>query len=252
MEITRDQKIFGIAGVYFFFALVFFPLTKAMASESMEEARKLAAAGNFKEASVVAAGIGDAEGFAFAAASLAVYGYEIAGEADMQPLFLKAIEYAKAAVELDAGSSEAYLQLAHTLGRYAQTLGTMTALSEGYAEQIRTAIDKAIDLDPRNYQAYLSLGAWHSEIIFAGFMAWLLYGADEDDSLDAYAKALEIAPKDNNVHYQYAVGLLKLDDRNIEQALHHLNIAVELPVTDAYQKIVQEKVKEMLIELESN
>ena len=46
MEITRDQKIFGIAGVYFFFALVFFPLTKAMASESMEEARKLAAAGN--------------------------------------------------------------------------------------------------------------------------------------------------------------------------------------------------------------
>ena len=128
----------------------------------------------------------------------------------------------------------------------------MTALSEGYAEQIRTAIDKAIDLDPRNYQAYLSLGAWHSEIIFAGFMAWLLYGADEDDSLDAYAKALEIAPKDNNVHYQYAVGLLKLDDRNIDQALHHLNIAVELPVTDAYQKIVQEKVKEMLIELESN
>ena len=166
----------------------------------------------------------------------------------MQPLFLKAIEYAQEAVELDAGSSEAYLQLAHTLGRYAQTLGTMTALSEGYAEQIRTAIDKAIDLDPRNYQAYLSLGAWHSEIIFAGFMAWLLYGADEDDSLDAYAKALEIAPKDNNVHYQYAVGLLKLDDRNIEQALHHLNIAVELPVADAYQKIVQEKVKEMLIE----
>ena len=86
----------------------------------------------------------------------------------------------------------------------------------------------------------------------AGFMAWLLYGADEDDSLDAYAKALEIAPKDNNVHYQYAVGLLKLDDRNIEEALHHLNIAVELPVADAYQKIVQEKVKEMLIELESN
>ena len=83
-------------------------------------------------------------------------------------------------------------------------------------------------------------------------MAWLLYGADEDDSLDAYAKALEIAPNDNNVHYQYAVGLLKLDDRNIEQALHHLNIAVELPVADAYQKIVQEKVKEMLIELESN
>ena len=128
----------------------------------------------------------------------------------------------------------------------------MTALSEGYAEQIRTAIDKAIELDPRNYQAYLSLGAWHSEIIFAGFMAWLLYGADEDESLDAYAKALEIAPYDNNVHYQYAVGLLKLNDGNLQQALHHLDIAAELPVRDAYQKIVQEKAMEMLSVLENN
>jgi len=91
MEITKDQKIYGIAGVYFFFALVFLPLSKAMASDTMEEARELAAAGNFKEASVVAADIGDAEGFAFAAASLAVYGYEIAGESEMQPLFVKAI-----------------------------------------------------------------------------------------------------------------------------------------------------------------
>ncbi|MBT07269.1 MAG: hypothetical protein CMM32_10225 [Rhodospirillaceae bacterium] len=252
MERTIDQNLFRIAIVYFFLILVFLPLNKAMASQSMEAARELAAAGNFKKASVVAAGIGDAEGFAFAAASLAVYGYEIAEDSEMQPLFVKAIEYAKTAVELDPGSSEAYLQLAHTLGRYAQTLGTMTALSEGYAEQIRTAIDKAIELDPRNYQAYLSLGAWHSEIIFAGFMAWLLYGADEGESLDAYAKALEIAPNDNNVHFQYAVGLLKLDDRNIGQALRHLNIAAELPATDAYQKIVQEKVKEMLNDLERN
>jgi len=252
MDITKDQKLFGVAIVFFFSALVFLALTESMASETMEEARELAAAGHFKEASVVAAGIGDAEGFAFAAASLAVYGYEIAGESEMQLLFVEAIEYAKTAVELDPDSSEAYVQLAHTLGRYAQTLGTMTALSEGYAEQIRAAIDKAILLDPKNYQAYLSLGAWHSEIIFAGFMAWLLYGADEEESLDAYAKALEIAPNDNNVHFQYAVGLLKLDDKNIEQALYHLNIAVELPVTDAYQKIVQGKVKEMLNALESN
>tara|TARA_B100001123_G_scaffold194612_1_gene221809 strand:- start:2307 stop:3065 length:759 start_codon:yes stop_codon:yes gene_type:complete len=252
MEQTKEQKISGTAVVYVFFTVIFFTLITSAAAETIQEARELAAAGNFKEASMVAAGIGNAEGFAFAAASLAVYGYEIADEAEMQPLFVKAIEYAKMAVELDPDSSEAYLQLAHTLGRYAQTLGTMTALSEGYAEQIRTAIDKAIVLDPKNYQAYLSLGAWHSEIIFAGFMAWLLYGADEDESLDAYAKAIEIAPDDNNVHYQYAVGLLKLDDSNLEQALYHLNIASKLPITDAYHRIVQEKALDMLNSLGSN
>ena len=252
MKITKNKHLFGMAIVCFFLVTAFSPLSNSMASEVMEEARSLAAAGNFQEASILAAGNGDAEGFAFAAASLAVYAYEIAVELEKQELFAKSIEYARRAVELDPNFSEAYLQLARTLGRYAQTLGTMTALSEGYAEQIRAAIDKAIELDPKNYQAYLSLGAWHSEIIFAGFMAWLLYGADEEESLNAYSKALDIAPNDNNVHYQYAVGLLKLDDNNIEQALHHLNLAVQLPVGDAYQRIVREKAAEMLNDLKSD
>ena len=122
----------------------------------MEQARTLADTGDFQKASEVAAALGDSEGLAFAAASLAVFAYEIAEESDSQKLFLMAIRYAEMAVELDPTSSEAYLQLAHTLGRYAQTLGTLTALSEGYAEQIRAAIDTAIELDPKNYKAYLS------------------------------------------------------------------------------------------------
>ena len=125
----------------------------------------------------------------------------------------------------------------------------MTALSEGYAEQIREAINTSIELDANNYQAHLSLGAWHSEIISAGFMAWLLYGADEEESLEAYAIALKAAPNDNNVHFQYAVGLLKIDDRNLEKALEHLEKAISLPVEDAYGEIVREKAKKMLNDL---
>ena len=77
-------------------------------------------------------------------------------------------------------------------------------------------------------------------------MAWLIYGGDEDESLEAYSTALGIAPEDNNVHFQYAVGLLKLDDSNLEQALRHLKTAAELPVNDAYGEIVREKAKQML------
>jgi tetratricopeptide (TPR) repeat protein len=246
MKVLFYNKLLMNIRVLFLCGLVCSFGVTCFAADPMEQARTLADTGDFQKASEVAAALGDSEGLAFAAASLAVFAYEIAEESDSQKLFLMAIRYAEMAVELDPTSSEAYLQLAHTLGRYAQTLGTLTALSEGYAEQIRSAIDTAIELDPKNYRAYLSLGAWHSEIIHAGFMAWLIYGGDEDESLEAYSMALGIAPEDNNVHFQYAVGLLKLDDSNLEQALRHLTTAAELPVSDAYGEIVREKAKQML------
>jgi len=239
-KLLMNFRVLLLSGLVYSFAAASF------AADPMEEAQTLAKTGDFQKASEVAAALGNSEGLALAAASLAVFAYEIAEESDREELFLMAIQYAETAVELDPTSSEAYLQLAHTLGRYAQTLGTLTALSEGYAERIRAAIDKAIELNPQNYNAYLSLGAWHSEIIYAGFMAWLIYGGDEDESLEAYSMALGIAPEDNNVHFQYAVGLLKLDDSNLEKALRHLKTAIELPVNDAYGEIVREKAKRML------
>jgi tetratricopeptide (TPR) repeat protein len=249
MKVLFHHKLLANSLVLFLSGVVYLFGVTSSASDPMEQARTLANTGEFQKASEVAAALGNSESLAFAAASLAVFAYEVAEEFEKPKLYKMAIRYAEMAVELDPSSSEAYLQLAHTLGRYAQTLGTMTALSEGYADQIRTAIDKAIQLDPKNYQAFLSLGAWHSEIIAAGFMAWLIYGGDEDESLQAYSMALGIAPDDNNVHYQYAVGLLKLDDTNLEQALEHLKISAELPVDDAYGEIVQRKAKQMLEEL---
>ena len=243
-HILRSKSIeVTLCGVFLFWGAAVY------ASEALEEAQSLAAKGDFLNASVIASELGNSEGFAFAAASLAVYGYEMAAEPEKDKLFVTAITYAEKAVELDPNSSEAYLQVAHTLGRYAQTLGTMTALSEGYAERIREAIDRAIALDAQNYRAFLSLGAWHSEVIAAGFMAWLLYGADEDESLEAYSTALELAPNDNNVHFQYAVGLLKLDEDNLSEALAYLESAVSLPVGDAYGEIVRGKAKAMLEEI---
>ena len=61
MEQTKEQKISGTAVVYVFFTVIFFTLITSAAAETIQEARELAAAGNFKEASMVAAGIGNAE-----------------------------------------------------------------------------------------------------------------------------------------------------------------------------------------------
>ena len=203
--------------------------------------------GDFYEAAEIAARLGGLEGFTLAAAALAIHGYEIAPESEKQEHFLRAIDYAEKAIEIDPNSSEASLQISHTLGRYAQTVGVAEALSGGFAERTKAAMDKAVELDPENVRAHLSIGSWHAEIVAAaGFMAKLLYGANEEDALLAYQRALELEPESSTVHFEYAVGLMRLGDENLKLAKAHLEKAVSLPVKNAYDGIVREKALQNL------
>jgi len=206
--------------------------------------------GDFYEAAEIAAKLGGLEGFTLAAAALAIHGYEIAPESEKQEHFLRAIDYAEKAIEIDPNNSEANLQISHTLGRYAQTVGVAEALSGGFAERTKAAMDRAVELDPENVRAHLSFGSWHAEIVAAaGFMAKLLYGANEEDALLAYQRALDLEPDSSTVHFEYAVGLMRLDDENLELARIHLKKAISLPLNNAYDKIVREKATRDLMAL---
>ena len=230
-----------------------FLVVPALSVELMEDAIALMASGDFFQAAEIASQVGNPKGFALAASALAIHGYELAPEEEKEQLFLRAIEYAEKAVEMDPNSSEAYLQVSHTLGRYAQIIGVAKALSGGFAEKTKSAMDKAISLDPEKYRAHLSLGSWHAEIVAAaGFMANLLYGANEADSLASYRMALELAPTSKVVHFEYAVGLMKLDGKNLDLARIHLEKAINLPGKTAYEQIVQKKAAKVLEELIEN
>ena len=236
-----------------FVATAFCLLTMMASSargQELENAVAMMTDGDFLKAAKIAARIESSEGFTLAARALAIYGYEIASENKKQELFVRAMGYADKAIALNPNSSEAFLEVSHTLGRYAQTVGVAEALSEGFAERIKAATDKAIEIDPQNYRAHLSVGAWHSEIVAAaGFMAGLLYGANEEDSLLAYQRALNLKPNSSTVHFEYAVGLMRLDDKNLNLAREHLQKAISLPVKDAYGQIVQEKASQNLAQL---
>ena len=230
-----------------------FLMVPALSAELMEDAIELMASGDFFQAAEIASQVGNPKGFALAASALAIHGYELAPEEEKEQLFLRAIEYAEKAVEMDPNSSEAYLQVSHTLGRYAQIIGVAKALSGGFAEKTKSAMDKAISLDPEKYRAHLSLGSWHAEIVAAaGFMANLLYGANEADSLASYRRALELEPTSKVVHFEYAVGLMKLDEKNLDLARIHLEKAINLPGKTAYEEIVQKKAAKVLGELIEN
>ena len=229
-----------------------FLLAGTAGAQSIEDARAVYAEGRFMEAADLARVLDTSEGYALAANSLAIYGYYIAPDSEKEGLFRRAEEFARKAIRLDAANPEAHLQLAHAMGRHAQVIGMLEALSEDYASQVRDAIQEALRLDPDAAAAHLSLGAWHAGAVSAGgFLAGLLYGANEEDALAQFERALELAPQEKIVLLEYALGLLGLDaDDNRGKARDLLERAITLPSNDAHDRIIHRKAVERLAALD--
>ena len=243
---SNALKLCGIA-LTALFALA--PLRPAFA-QSLEEAQVLMDDGQFLAAARIGWELDTSDGLALAAKALAIYGHEMAPEEERQELFELGAGYAKRAITLDPRNSEAYLQGAHTLGRYAQGLSTLDALAGGYAEQIKELLDTAVELDPANVDALINLGAWHAVVVEnAGFVSDMLYGASEAEALAAYHRALEIAPDYVRAHYEYAIGLIKLGDNEIERARAHLEHAIRLPARTVVDFLVQDEARQRLAAL---
>ena len=221
-------------------------------AQSIEEARAEYAEGRFMEAADLAQVLDTSEGYALAANSLAIYGYYIAPESEKEGLFRRAIQLARQAIRLDAANPKAHLQLAHTMGRHAQVIGIMKAVSEGYAGQVRDAIQETLRLAPDMAAAHLSFGAWHvGAVSKGGFFAGLLYGANKEDALTYFERALALAPQEKVVLIEYAIGLLSLDFiGNRRQARDLLERAISLPQKDAHDRIIHRKAVERLTALD--
>lgn len=222
-------------------------------TQSIEAAQAAFAEGRFVEAAELAEALKTSEGLTFAAQSLAIHGYHIAEDGGKQALFERAKELAEEAVRLDPENPAAYLQLAHTLGRYTQTVGLMEALDRGYPEKVREALEDALRLKPDMVAAHFSLGSWHAEAYHeGGIMAEMLYGASPKEARAHFEQALELAPHSKITLYQYAYGLLLLDrDSNHEQARELLVRAVEIPSKSTYDRITHELAVDLLEDLKA-
>ena len=221
-------------------------------AQSIEEARTAYAEGRFTEAADLAEVLDTSEGYAFAANSLAIHGYYLAPDNEKESAFRRAVELARKAIRLDTVNPEAHLQLAHALGRRAQVIGILTALKEGYASQVRDAVREALRLAPDLAAAHLSCAAWHAGAVSnGGFFAGLLYGANEEDALVHFKRALELAPQQKIVLLEYALGLLSLDAiGNSAEARELLERAISIPTKDAHDRIIHRKAVERLAVLD--
>jgi len=222
-------------------------VTAAHASESSAAAARTAFdAGRYLEAADLAEALGTSEGHALAADALAVHGHYIAADADKQPLLERARSLADKAVALDEKSAEARFQVAHAMGRYAQSIGPTKALRQGFVGGSREAIEAVLELDPDMAKARLSLASWHADVVdgFGRFMARAAYGATVQAALDNYERTLELAPEEKVAYYEFARGLAAVGGRKDRPRVRELlTQALNLPVRNDFDRIIHERAQ---------
>jgi len=234
--------------------LAFLGSAAPVGAQDLETAEEHLRNGDFAVAAGIGASLGTGEGYIIAARAIAYYARYEAPKDKQEELYAQGVEYAEKAMALAPDDPRAYLEFAHTSGRYARQIGVVAALNEGMAGKIRDAIEKALELDPDNPLALASFGSWHAEIVNAAgrIMANLLYGAKRSEALSAYEKAIAAEPEDPAVYREVARGLLLVDDATYaSRAEELLHMAIALPPKGEIDRIEQRKSRRLLEEMRS-
>ncbi len=208
-------------------------------AQSIEDARSAFADGRFLEAADSGEALATSDGYTLAAQALAVYAHYEATDEEWDEVIERAMRMGEEAVRADPANPEAHCQYAHAVGRYAQGVGTLTALRKGLAGKVRDALEAALAIDPDYPGAHLTLGGWHADVAAAGFLARRIYGANREDAVYHYERALELVPDSKILLYEYGSRLPELDEESGgERALEMLEKALWLPVRDAYEDYI--------------
>lgn len=220
-------------------------------AQSIDDARAAFEEGRFLEAADIAEAVGTSGSYALAAQSLAVYGHHVATGNDRNGFLERAMKLGEEAVRADSTNLEAYYQSAHAVGRYAQNVGTLTALRRGLAGRVRGLLETALAIHPDFAEAHMAFGGWHADIAAAGRVARFLYKGKRESAIFHYERALELAPDSKIVLLEYALRLPELDrDGGRERAGVLLSKAAGLPARDVFEAFIHQDVIEALAKLE--
>ena len=218
-------------------------LAAGAGAQSIDDARAAYAEGRFLEAADLGEAMETSDGYALAAQSLAVHAAYVATENEWEEVVERATQMGEEAVRADSTHAQAHYQSAHAVGRYAQGVGTFTALRQGLAGRIYDLLYQAIVLDPSYAEARLALGGWHADIWKEGFIARRMYGGNRETAVELFEQALSMQPESRVVLFEYACRLPYLDEeRGIERAEELMARAAQLPLVDAYDGFMQELV----------
>lgn len=221
-------------------------------TSDLPQAIQLYENGEFEAAAQLAQGGDDSESLTLAArAQLAYLSYVDRKAASFTKLEACAA-LAKRAITLDPQNVEAHLQYVVALGFMGRVAGNIRAHLTGYATDARAHLDTALKLDPQNGWAHGMLGAWHMEIVRKGgaFLAGSIYGAKLDEGISLYRRALQLDPENPVLHYEFGLALAAQDIRRFgTEAEIRLRQATTLPARNAFERLAQQRARQLLVAL---
>lgn len=133
-----------------------------------------------------------------------------------------------------------YYWHAYALGRYAQGISVVKALSQGIGAKVKISLDTAIKLAPKHADAHIALGSYHAEIVdkVGSMLAGLTYGAKKDEGYKLFKKAAELNPESAITHIEYANALVMLDGKKkMDEAIGLYEQAAAHEALDANERL---------------
>ncbi|WP_412029100.1 hypothetical protein [Deinococcus yunweiensis] len=219
-------------------------LSASALAQSQQAAQALYDQGKWQEAASAAAALNTSASLALAAEAT-TGGASLVADNQKKALFSKAQDYARAAIAKDRNNADAYFELARAQGRLAQFSGILQSL--GLATEMKGNLDKAIELNPKMAGAYVALGLWNANLVAKGFIAVRASGADRNQIVPNFEKAIALEPNTAIHKIEYANALL-LQGKKAEAAAQ-LDRAVALPAGTFWEKRDLEAAKASLAKL---
>jgi tetratricopeptide (TPR) repeat protein len=133
-----------------------------------------------------------------------------------------------------------YYWHAYALGRYAQGISIVKALSQGIGNKVKNSLDMAVKLAPKHADAHIGLGTYHAEIIdkVGAMIGGLTYGAKKDEGIKLFKKALTLNPDSAIARIEYANGLVMLEGKKkMDDAVALYTEAAEFEAMDAMERL---------------
>ena len=255
-EVRRFIRLFAVLWkIALLTAVISFFGTRLAGADSFDQAVVAYSEGRFIEAAEIAESLGNSSSYALAAKSMVIHARYIAADPEKKQLLKQAIELAQKAIESDTENADAYLWLSRALGRHSKHISKAQATKDNYAKQTREAIEKALRIDPQMSAAHISMGRWHTGIIdrIGRLMGRTLFGARKKDALQHFDQAYELNQQSKTNNLSLSIGLIELDQDKYSDKVHKLlKQAAELPIKDAYEKIIHDRIIEKLTALDTS
>ena len=213
--------------------------------EAVLDAWALYHAGEFQKAAAAGLKAGGA-GITVANKAQCIYAnYLEKSEKTKLELFVEVAERAGAQSASEPKNANAHYWQAYALGRYSQGISVAKALAQGLGSKVKTALETAIQLQPKHADAHIALGTFHAEVIDkVGKLLGKTQGADASTGLKMFREALKLNPASAIAMVEYANGLVMLEgDKKMAEAEQLYADAAACKPMDAMERLDVEMAK---------